>query len=173
MALVVVDPQRKFTLDLPDWEARMASAVENINEFTKVFREFGAPVIFIAFEGESHCNYQGNDGDEWLPGIETSASDIIVRKQNMNCFKGTDLEKILRENGIDCAVYTGMLTEFCVISTYFGSSERDVFPYLGKDALIPYYEEGNRSAQVVCNTLDIPTIRRFLSGEQPPMVIDF
>ena len=138
MALVVIDPQRKFTLDDADWKEGMRKGVEGINSFTRLFREFGIPVIFVHTDGKSHCPYNGEDGDEWLQGIETDPTDIIIHKRSMSCFKeSSELEDILRGQGADCALYTGMLTEFCVVSTYFSSSERDIVPYLGKDATIP------------------------------------
>jgi len=169
MALVVVDPQRKFTIDVPDWNDRMTSAVRGINEYAKIFREFGMPVIFIRFDGKSHTGYAGDDADEWLEGIEVADTDVIIDKKHMNCFKQTNLESVLRENMIDCALFAGMLTEFCVISTYFGASERDVTPYLGRGALIPYHQNGNEAAELICCVLNPATVRRFLAGEQPPM----
>jgi nicotinamidase-related amidase len=169
LALVVVDPQRKFTLNVPDWKERRDSAVKGINEFARVFRENGAPVIFIHFDGASHCDYGGDDGDECLEGIESSEDDIVIHKSNMSCFKDTDLEATLEGLGVDCAVYAGMLTEFCVVTTYFGSLERGVFPYMGRGALIPYNSKGNEAAEILCNTVEVPTVERFLKGEQPPM----
>lgn len=169
MAMVIVDPQRKFTLSVPDWEARRSRAVEAINGFSRAFRKYKLPVIFIHFDGESHVAYPGDDGDEWLPGIECEDSDIIIHKRHMNCFKETDLEKVLKENGVNCVLYTGMLTEYCVMSTYFAASERNLVSYMGKDATIPYNEKGNEAAELICSTVTPEVLERFLSGEQPPM----
>jgi len=172
MALVVIDAQRKFSLEQqPDWDARMKEAVDGINGFSRLFREHGCPVIFISFEGASHTGYDRDDADEWLPGIVSEDSDIVIRKRNMSCFKDTDLESTLDELDVDCAVYVGMLTEFCVVTTFYGSLERGVFPYLGKGGLISYYPEGNHAAEVLCNTVDQGVVGRFLAGEQPK--VDF
>ena len=169
LALVIVDPQRKFSLQVPDWDSRMKEAVQGINAFAQEFRRHSMPVIFIHFDGTSHTGYAGEDGDSWLPGIVSKDTDIVIHKQHMNCFKETDLEKILRDNGADSAIFTGMLTEFCVISTYFAASERGIFPYLGKGALIPYHAEGNKAAELICSMVGVETTRRFLDGEQPPI----
>lgn len=171
-ALVIIDPQRKFSLDIPDWETRRDSAVEAMNTFAALFRENGAPVVFIRFDGSSHTGYSGDDGDEWLQGLETAETDIVVHKENMSCFKQTELEKVLGENGVDCAVYVGMLTEYCVISTYFSSSERGIVPYLGEKAMIPYNAEGNKAAELICNTVDPELVGRFLRGEQPEIRLE-
>lgn len=170
IALVVIDAQRKFSLtQQPDWEVRMTKAVDGINAFARLFREHGRPVVFIHFDGASHTGYDKEDSDEWLPGIETAESDIIIHKKNMSCFKDTDLESTLDDLEIDCAIYTGMLTEFCVVTTFYGSLERGFFPYMGKDALISYYPEGNHAAEVLCNTVDVAVTKRFLDGEQTPV----
>ena len=55
IALVVIDAQRKFSLtQQPDWEVRMTKAVDGINAFARLFREYGRPVVFIHFDGASH-----------------------------------------------------------------------------------------------------------------------
>ncbi len=171
LALIIVDPQRKFSLEVDDWKERMESAVANINSFTEVFRKYGAPVIFIRFDGESHTGYNGDDGDEWLPGIKTAETDIVIHKCHMNCFKETELEKVLKEHEIDCAIFAGMLTEFCVATTYYAAAERGVFPFMGKNAMIPYNADGNKAAEIMCSMVTVETTERYLKGEQPEIVL--
>ncbi len=166
-ALVVIDPQRKFSLDVPDWQERMSSAVEGMNTLSRMFRQHGRPVIFIHFDGASHTGYSGDDGDEWLPGLMVEDTDVVVHKKHMNCFKMTELEKVLKDSGSDCAIFSGMLTEFCVISTYFAASERGITPYLGKGSLIPYNEKGNEAAELICSMVEPAVVERFLDGDQP------
>jgi len=172
LAMIVVDPQRKFSLNTDDWEERSSSAVSAINEFLEVFRRYGAPVIFIHFDGSSHTGYDGDDGDEWLEGIKSANTDIVVHKKHMNCFKETDLEKVLKDHEIDCVLFSGMLTEFCVATTYYAAAERGIVPYMAKDALIPYDKEGNRAAEIMCTMVTAETVERYLKGEQPPINLD-
>lgn len=140
-----------------------------INEFAGCFRRHGAPVVFVAFDGESHCEYRGDDGDEWFEGIETSPSDIVVHKRSMSCFKDTDLEHVLRGRGVDCILLAGAFTEFCVISTYFSASDRGIAPFIGRGASIAYdHEKGNPAAEVLCNVVEPGTVETFLSGGQRP-----
>lgn len=169
MACVVVDPQRKFYLKHPDWESIRDSAVKNINRYTGLFRERGLPVIFIHFDGPTHEPYPGDDGDEWLQGIESSDSDIIVHKKFMSCFRQTDLEQILTDLNADCILLAGMLTEFCVISTYYSASERGIAPYMAKGALISYNDKGNEAAELICSTVEEDVLVNFLDGKQAPI----
>ena len=166
LALVVIDPQRKFTLEVPDWEERRDFAVKHINQFSKLFRERGAPVIFVCFDGESHCEYKGDDGEEWLQGIEIYDSDIIVHKEHMSCFKRTNLLEILQEHDVDCPILCGMLTEFCVVSTYYSAKERDLGAYIARDALIPYHKEGNEAAYLICGVVGLKDVEAFFDASE-------
>ena len=168
MAMVVVDPQRKFSLPIPDWESVRDRAVSGINSYARIFRDRGIPVIFIFYDGESHVPYPGTDGDDWLQGIQTDPSDVVIHKSNMSCFKQTELEKFLKDAGYDCILLTGMLTEFCVAGTYFGAIDRDINAYLAKGALISYTKDGDFASEVLCNTTDAEVIERFLDGKQEP-----
>ena len=63
-ALVVVDVQRKFSIDRPDWEEIRDKGVAGMNRYMDMFRRAGRPVILMAFEGETHNPYNGDDGDD-------------------------------------------------------------------------------------------------------------
>ncbi|MBE6527675.1 MAG: cysteine hydrolase [Thermoplasmata archaeon] len=169
MALVVIDPQRKFSLSVPDWEDRMVNAVKGMNAMSDVFRKNGCPVLFIHFDGSSHTGYEGDDADAWLPGLNVEDKDIVVHKQHMNCFKETVLEEKLRELGIDCVLFAGMLTEYCVMTTYFAAAERGFYPFMAADSTICYDPKGNEAAGIICNVVDTGVVDRFLRGDQPPL----
>ena len=72
---------------------------------------------------------------------------------------------------IDCAIFAGMLTEFCVATTYYAAAERGVFPFMGKDAMIPYNADGNKAAEIMCSMVTVETTERYLKGEQPEIVL--
>lgn len=168
LALVVVDPQRKFALKDPEWSEIRDRAVEGMNRYIRIFREHSAPTIFIHFDGQPHVPYEGADGDDWLQGIDFRDSDIVVHKGCMSCFKQTDLEEVLRGLGIDSILLIGMLTEYCVTSTYFSASERGISACLGKGALIEYNHDGNHAAEIICSTVTEDVVETFLDGKQKP-----
>ena len=168
LALVVIDPQRKFTIESPDWESKRDSAVKGINAYARLFREYGMPVIFIGYDGPSHTGYNADDSDEWLPGIETAESDILVMKRNMSCFKENGLSDVLTKLGVETIILCGMLTEFCVASTYFTAGDHGFVAYLAHEALIPYGPEGNKAAYILCNTVNADVLRTYFDGKQEP-----
>jgi nicotinamidase/pyrazinamidase len=66
-----------------------------------------------------HC-VQGEWGAELHPGLDRSRIDVIVDKgqrvdtDGYSAFDGTDLERLLRERGIDEVVVVGLATDYCV-----------------------------------------------------------
>lgn len=163
-ALVVVDPQRKFFLKRDDWDEIRDRAVSEINRYARLFREHGMPVVFIHFDGPTHEPYPGTDGDEWLQGLEVLENDSIVHKTAMSCFKKTDLEHVLKELGADSIVLCGMLTEYCVCSTYFGAKERDIFATTLPSAMIPFNENGAEAGKIIMNHISDEDLARFLES---------
>ena len=150
-ALVVVDPQRKFTLPTDDWEEVRGRTVPEINRYARIFREHGLPVIFIAFQG-----------------IETEPTDIVVEKKNMSCFKETELADILTKEGVDHVFLAGMLAEFCVTATYFSAIERNFGAVLLPSATIAYRPEGLEADKVLLNWTSDEVLMAYLEGRQGP-----
>jgi nicotinamidase-related amidase len=52
-----------------------------------------------------------------VPGLEPLDGDLVVKKYRSSAFWGTNLELLLRSNGIESVVVTGCTTEGCVEST--------------------------------------------------------
>ena len=154
VALVVVDVQRKFSLDRPDWPEIRQTGVDGMNRYMDMFRKAGRPVIIMAFEGETHNPYFGDDGEEWLQGLDVKPSDIVVTKYGMSSFKDTKLEQTLKETGSDAIVVIGMYAEFCVAATFFSGIEHDFSSYVGHDGMIAWNNPGGLEAtEMLCGTV--------------------
>ncbi len=162
IVLVVVDVQKKFTGgSIP--EKGDEEAVRVINEAAAMFRAAGRPVIFIFYDGECECsNYEKSDGDEFLHGIITYPTDIIVHKKHMNSFLDTKLEETVKECGGDSILLAGMVTQYCVLGTYFGAFERGLSPYLLKGGIISTNPKINEAAYVICKTFTLDEVKENL-----------
>ena len=68
--------------------------------------------------------FEGAAG-EIHPGLAAQADDITVVKHRVSAFAGTDLEMILRANGIDTLVLFGIATSGVVLSTLLEASDAD------------------------------------------------
>ena len=59
------------------------------------------------------------------PAIEPLKDDIIVTKRRISGFSGSDLEVVLRAQGIQNLVLTGYATSGVILSTYCEAADKD------------------------------------------------
>ena len=131
-ALIVVDVQNDFcaggALAVPDGDA----VVPRLNrlmaeaELVVATRDWHPPdhASFLAAGGPwpPHC-VAGTEGAELNPRLDTSHIDIIVNKgrergeEGYSGFQGTDLERLLRERGVDSIDIGGLALDYCVRAT--------------------------------------------------------
>ena len=67
------------------------------------------------------------------PALAPAAGDTIVTKHRVGAFFGTDLEMILRANGIDTLLLTGVATSGVVLSTLRYAADSDYRLLVVKD----------------------------------------
>jgi len=159
IALVVIDVQRKFTGGSIKEQGNQAT-IENINKVTAMFHEKDRPVIFVYYDGPCECSaYSKDDGDEYLHGIMSDPRDIIVHKDRMNSFVGSRLAEVIKECGCDSILLAGMVTQFCVIGTYYGAFEHNISPYLLRGGTIATDEKYDEAAYVLCKTFTMEDVK--------------
>jgi nicotinamidase-related amidase len=67
----------------------------------------------------------GDPAAEIHPELAPQPGDVVVRKQRVSAFTGTNLDMILRSNNIDTLLLTGILTQGVVLSTLRHASDID------------------------------------------------
>jgi nicotinamidase-related amidase len=67
----------------------------------------------------------GSAGTEIHPSLAPRAEDVVVTKRRVSAFFGTDLDTILRANGIDTLVLAGISTSGVVTSTVRHAADAD------------------------------------------------
>jgi nicotinamidase-related amidase len=77
----------------------------------------------------------GTWGHEFLEGLGYRDGDAVVDKRRSSGFAGTDLDMLLRSNGIESIVVTGCTTEGCVDSTIRDAVSRDYYVTLVRDGV--------------------------------------
>ena len=131
-ALIVVDVQNDFcpggALAVPDGDA-VVEAVNRMaadHELVVATRDWHPPDhgSFAAQGGPwpVHC-VQGTAGAELHPGVDQGQIDVIVDKgqvsdrEGYSGFEGTELERLLRESGVDAVDVAGLALDYCVKAT--------------------------------------------------------
>ena len=169
MALVVIDAQRKFCNDRPDWTEARDAAVTRMNRLMYLFRAAGAPIIIVQYEGDTICRpYEGDDGDEYFPGLAVRPEDPMVLKRNMNSFLNTNLEEVIKSADADMILICGTVSQYCVMSAYYAAMDRAIVPYIAQKATITTDDAIRDAAEVVCKTLEEDYVARFLGVDLPP-----
>ncbi|GAA3945448.1 isochorismatase family protein [Chitinophaga oryziterrae] len=132
-ALLVMDMQTAILSNLSDSsivKSNVAKAIANA-------RSKKIPVIYVIVGFRSGAPeasvkqremYGKIDMDEFLkidPSVAPLAGEIIVTKRRVSAFSGSDLEIVLRAQGIQHIVLTGVATGGVVLSTVREASDKD------------------------------------------------
>jgi nicotinamidase-related amidase len=94
--------------------------------------------LHLPFHGEATpLSYalDGTPGQEILPELAPQPGDIIVKKYRSSGFWGTNLDMLLRSNGIESVIVTGCTTEGCVESTARDALFNDYYVVLPEDCV--------------------------------------
>jgi nicotinamidase-related amidase len=122
-ALIVIDLQKgiaAFAAELGGAEVIGRSA-----ELARAFRERGLPVVLVNVAGRAPGRVDQGFGNrtfapDWadlVPELDAQPADILITKQRVGAFLGTELDAKLRERGVTQVFMTGIATSFGVEST--------------------------------------------------------
>jgi len=134
MALVNVDMQVAFVEGTPLSAPKGRDLVDVLNPLIKTCREAGLMVIHTRHVTRQDGSNLGSMGDlidavrdgyimegsstaELHPDLDVQSTDIILDKPRYGAFTGTDLDNILRGNGIDSIIISGICTNICCETT--------------------------------------------------------
>ena len=73
------------------------------------------------------------EGSQIHPAVAPLPDDIIITKHRVNAFFGTELDMILRSNGIDTLVLAGIATSRVVLSTLRYAADADYALFVAHD----------------------------------------
>jgi nicotinamidase-related amidase len=118
-ALLVIDVQNEyFSGKLP--VTHPANSLENILRAMDAAHAASIPVVVIqhaAPQPDSAVFREGSREWELLPAVAARPRDVLIPKSLPGSFTGTDLERWLRERGVDTVVIAGYMTQMCCDTT--------------------------------------------------------
>ncbi|AYF98553.1 cysteine hydrolase family protein [Protaetiibacter intestinalis] len=118
-ALLVIDVQESFR-STERWQTiSNPSVVDAVARLVARFREHGSPVFWIlhADPGSGNAFDPENGLVQVLAELEPAPGEQLLVKTTINAFTSTDLEELLRAEGVDEVVLCGIRTEQCVEPT--------------------------------------------------------
>ena len=151
-ALLVIDMQNDFCLPGAPFEVRDGlSVVPRILTLIKAFRAHRLPVIYVIREHRPDGSdveitrrerfvkvggafIPGTHGYALVDGLVPAPGEPIVRKTRWSAFHKTELEALLRGQGVEVGVLTGVQTPNCIRSTAFDANALDFEVVVSTDA---------------------------------------
>jgi nicotinamidase-related amidase len=76
---------------------------------------------------------KGSAGTEVHAAVAPKPGDVVVTKRRVSAFAGTDLEMVLRANGIETLVLAGIATSGVVLSTIRHAADADYKVFVVED----------------------------------------
>ncbi|XP_078448542.1 nicotinamidase 2-like [Wolffia australiana] len=123
VALLVIDKQNYFT-------SIAKPIIPPLNASIDLCRSRGIPIFFTRhrhLSQEDHAMLgewwsgdlilEGTHGAELLPSLHRRDADPVVEKTTYSAFKGTNLEEVLKEKGVEEVIVTGVMTNLCCETT--------------------------------------------------------
>jgi nicotinamidase-related amidase len=94
----------------------------------------------------------GSWGQQVVPEIAPQDGDLVVKKHRSSAFIGTDLDMLLRSNGIQTVIATGLATEACVESTARDAAFLDYYVVVPEDCVSSWNVELHDAALTIMRT---------------------
>ena len=114
----------------------------------------------------------GTWGAEFSPEVAPLPGEPVVTKHRSSAFRGTDLDLILRGNGIETVVVIGEQTPGCIEATYRDASYHDYYNVLVEDCVAAFDKEQHEASLLVqrrrhdvCLAEDVLSVWRAARGE--------
>lgn len=142
---------------------QLAHLHDKITETIDMARGVGARIVFLrceyntpdnrylseVFLDQTQRNFKGlyhevpvcvpdSWGAEFYGNATPIEGDIVVTKHRFGGFAGTNLDQLLRTNGIRTLIYTGVVTQVCVESTVREAFFRDYYNVVLSDVVGGY-----------------------------------
>lgn len=110
-------------------------------------RDRGNPTLRIGDEGPmGRILVRGESGHDIIPELYPREGEVILDKPGKDSFYGTDLEVMLKAQGIKTLIITGVTTEVCVQSTARAANDRGFECIILSDCTASYFPEFKQSA---------------------------
>jgi biuret amidohydrolase len=105
-------------------------------------RDRGNPTLRIGDDGPmGRILTRGSAGHDIVPELYPVEGEVVLDKPGKGAFYGTDLEVVLRAQGITHLVVTGVTTEVCVQSTAREANDRGFDCLVLSDCTASYFPE--------------------------------
>ncbi|GIO37354.1 MULTISPECIES: isochorismatase family protein [Paenibacillus] len=160
-ALLIIDLQEGH-IPGPRKRGEVEEVCMYINYVSSLFRDAGKPIVVIQdIEVEG-----GIDSEDFavIPEIELTGGELILHKEWSNAFWKTNLEDVLRQEGVDFVIVCGFAAEHCVTFTYNGAKERGFGAAYLQNGLLGEHPNAVQAVTEVRPLISYPVIASILKS---------
>jgi nicotinamidase-related amidase len=161
LALMIIDMQKEFYVGRT--KEQMDRAAEYINYILPKFEEKKLPIIYVQDIDEGDGVVPGTVGFEIIDSLAPKRDSAVIHKKYGNSFNKTEVDKILKDAGVDTVVITGFCAEFCVLSTYRGAKDLDYFPVILKNGIASTDEQNKEFVEKISETITAGMLEKLLT----------
>lgn len=132
---------RKFRdLNMRIIYTRNASSNEKLLDIQGLLRKVYAYEL-KDINGRPYHMYYDEYDSQIVDEVKPEAGDIIINKTSMGVFNSSDIDNVLKNNGIYSLVFIGGYTDACLSSSVRGAYDRGYLCIVPEDACIANVEE--------------------------------
>jgi nicotinamidase-related amidase len=161
-ALLVIDIQNAYVSGMAQKDRNISML--NINYYIQLFRSHGCPIIRIYHYDKKFGPEQGTEQFEFPATVLTKPEDPKIIKTYGNAFTRTDLDKVLKEKGVNTVFLCGLSAVGCVLATWIGAQDNDYKAFLIKDALLSHDEVYTNNVEAMFDAVGPEIITLVLEG---------
>ena len=92
---------------------------------------------------------EGTWGAEFSPEVAPQQGEPVVTKHRSSGFRNTDLDLILRSNGVETVVVIGEQTPGCIEATYRDAAYHDYYNVLIEDCVAAFDQEQHEASLLI------------------------
>jgi len=159
-ALVVMDVQNAWLPFMDEQDKKIG--MEHINWAINLFRDNGFPVIVVYHTDPENGPAPGTEAFEFPKTVAIRADDPKVVKNYGSAFKKTELDRMLKERGVNTVFLVGLSAVGCVLATYHGADDLDYKVFMVKHALISHDAALTKSVYDICANISPSALKLLL-----------
>ncbi|HKK42489.1 MAG TPA: isochorismatase family cysteine hydrolase [Bacteroidales bacterium] len=163
-ALLVIDVQNRYLNYIPGEDKEMAFFF--INLLIDLFREHSYPVFRIYHLSGEKDEEQGSGSFEYPPDIQVRDEDTKLVKTYSDSFNKTELDRLLREKGVNTLFLCGLSAVGCVLATRTGAFNHDYKAFIVKDAIMSHRSEYTRNVEAMFDAISFEAVKLILQNSK-------
>jgi nicotinamidase-related amidase len=161
-ALLVIDVQNRYLEMVPQGDRELAFFF--INMLIDLFRKSDHPVIRIYHHNIESGPRPGTDEFEYPSSIAIKPEDVQIIKTYSDSFNKTDLNKILRDKGINTLFLCGLSAIGCVLATLTGAHNNDYKAFIVKGSTMSHNSVYTKNVEVMFDAVSYDIVKLVLEN---------